>query len=62
MKKKNIGLIMWVIRDHTISYCPKCRIQRTFHSKDINNIRYWFCDVCNLKMIYNYKDDSLHLA
>jgi len=43
---------------YTVYYCPGCRCQRPMHTIDYN---IWKCDVCDLEMKYNYKDDKLHL-
>ena len=53
---------MWKVKTevgyYTVTYCPVCKRQTTFHTIDYNVYK---CDICNLKMTYNYKKDRLVL-
>jgi len=43
---------------YTITYCPLCKRQTTFHTVGYN---VYMCDICNLKMTYDYKKNGLKL-
>ena len=43
---------------YTITRCPMCKVQRSFHTVGYNVFE---CDKCNLKMMYDYKMDRLKL-
>lgn len=53
---------MWKVKTnkgyYTVTFCPMCRKQRTFHTVGYNVFQ---CDVCKLKMYYDYKGDRLKL-
>lgn len=47
---------MWVTKlkendFYTVHYCPFCKVQRTFHSK--NNYNIYRCDYCGFELKYN---------
>ena len=53
---------MWFTKSdngfYTVHYCYKCKCQRTMHSiaRDL-----YKCDVCGLKLRYDYQKDRLTL-
>ena len=47
---------MWRTKTHTVYYCPVCKVQRTWPSKDGIDYKY---NSCKFHLYYSYKYNKL---
>jgi len=46
---------------YTVMYCPKCKCQRTWHTKNNQSNRLFYCDICRIQFKYNPTHDKFEI-